>query len=145
VVVTTRGRAIAAAVSALLAMVLAAAIAGRGCGAEDSSPVGAVRAFVTAARAGDRAAVHELLGPRTRAYLEEQAARAGELAGGARRFEPRELMSVGAGTLGQAPPRDIVLRERDGADAVVEIVGAEGTREPIQVVKVNGHWRIELR
>lgn len=142
---SSRRRAIAAGTSALLAVVLAVAIAGRGCGADDETPVGAVKAFVSAAREGDRAAVYELLGPRTRAHLDAQARKATEFVGGSRRFEPTELMSVTSGSLGHPAPRDYVLRERDGDTAIVEIVGADGTRSPTTVVEVDGHWRVELR
>jgi len=144
-VVGSRRRAIAAAASALLAVILAAAIAGRGCSAEDETPVGAVRAFVSAARAGDRAAVYDLLGPRTRAYLEQEAVRAGEYVGGSRRFSPSELMTVGAGSLEHPAPRELVLREREGDRAVVDIVDADGVSHPMTVVEVGGHWRVELR
>ncbi len=139
-----RRRAIAAAASALLAVALAVAIAGRGCQAEDETPDGAVRAFAAAARAGDRDAVYALLGPRTRAALVERARRATELAGGARRFKPRELVSVGAGSVGRRPPRDFVVRERKGKTAVVDIVDADGTKTPIHVVRVGDQWRVEL-
>jgi hypothetical protein len=144
-VVGSRRRALAAAASALLAVVLAAAIAGRGCSAEDETPVGAVRAFVSAARAGDRGAVYELLGPRTRQHLDREATRASGYAGGSRRFAPRELLSVATGSVDQPAPRAFELRERDGSAAIVDIVAADGTRNPIRVVEVDGHWRIELR
>ncbi len=143
--VSSRRRAIVAGTSALLAVVLAVTIAGRGCGADDETPVGAVRAFVSAARAGDRAAVYELLGPRTRAHLEAQTQKATEYVGGSRRFAPTELMSVTSGDLERPAPRDYLLRERDGETAVVEIVGADGTHTPTTVVEVDGHWRVELR
>jgi hypothetical protein len=143
--VTSRRRAIAAGTSALLAVVLAVAIAGRGCSADDETPVGAVRAFVSAARAGDREAVYELLGPRTRAHLEAQAQKATEFVGGSRRFAPTELMSVTSGGIQRSAPRDYELRERDGDTAVVDIVGADGTHNPTTVVKVDGRWRVELR
>lgn len=143
--VGSRRRAIAAGTSALLAVVLAVAIAGRGCGADDETPVGAVRAFVSAARAGDRAAVYELLGPRTRAHLDARAQTATEYVGGSRRFSPQQLMSVTSGGLELPAPRDYVLLERDGDAAVVEIVAADGTRTPTAVVEVDGHWRVELR
>ncbi len=143
--VSSRRRVIATGTSALLAVVLAVAIAGRGCGADDETPVGAVRAFVSAARGGDRGAVYELLGPRTRAHLDAQAQKATEYVGGSRRFAPTELMSVTSGSLEHPAPRDYLLRERDGDTAVVEIVGADGTRTPTAVVEVDGHWRVELR
>jgi hypothetical protein len=143
-VVGSRRRAIAAAASALLALALAVAIAGRGCRAEDETPEGAVRAFFSAVAAGDRAAVHDLLGPRTRAHLEKEAQHATELVGGSRRLEARELLGVSAAGGERSTVRDILLKERDGDTAIVEIVDADGERWPITVVEVDGHWRVEL-
>jgi len=143
--VSSRRRAIAAGTSALFAVLLAVAIAGRGCSADDETPDGAVRAFVSAARAGDRGAVYELLGPRTRAHLDAQAQKATEHVGGSRRFAPTELMSVTSGGLDRPAPREFVVRERDGDTAVVEIVAVDGARTPMTVVEIDGHWRVELR
>jgi hypothetical protein len=57
--------------AALLAATLLLAAAA-GCGRDDgSSPEGAVRALIASARAGDRLAVYQRLGPRTRARIEE--------------------------------------------------------------------------
>lgn len=137
-----RRHAIAAAASALLAVALAVAIAGRGCGAEDETPEGAVRAFVSAARAGDRDAVYDLLGPRTRERLDADARRASDYVGGARRFAPRELLGVGGGA-DRPAPRDYVLVSREGDTAIVDIVDADGVRSPITVVSVGGRWRVE--
>src|SRR5690606_37707236 len=81
VLTPAKRRALAAAVTALLAVALAAAVAGRGCSSEDDTPEGAVRAFVAAARAGDHEALFELLGPATRARLERSAVHLGILTG----------------------------------------------------------------
>lgn len=138
-----RRRALATAVSVLLAAVLAVAMAGRACGAEDDSPVGAVRAFVAAARTGDRDALYELLGPRTRAALDARAARAGQLVGGERRFSPREMIAVSAAA-DLPPPRDYELVEARDGRAVVAIVDADGERHRVDLVEVDGRWRLEL-
>jgi hypothetical protein len=128
----------------LLAVALAVAIAGRGCGADDDSPVGAVRAFISAARAGDSDAIYSLLGPRTRAYLEDSARTATDYAGGSRRFAHTELLRVSDAGSDRRPPRDVLLRDRDGDRAIVDVVSADGVRSPIEVVNVDGGWRIEL-
>lgn len=140
----SRRRAIAAAASAVLAAALALAIGARGCGSADETPEGAARAFVTAARTGDRAAVFALLGPGTRAYLESEAVRATEIAGGSRRVDPRELVSVTATGADTPAPKAFRVAERAGDRAIVEVVARDGTAHPLRLVRVDGHWRVEL-
>lgn len=136
----SRRRAVAAAVTALLAMALAAAVAGRGCRGEDDLPEGTVRAFAAAARAHDRDALYELLGPATRARLESAARRATELVGG-QRFAPQDLIRSDLDRLG---PVRVLRVEQDGARAVVEVADELDQPAAIELVKVDGHWRIEL-
>ena len=133
---------LAAAVTALAAVALAGAVAGRGCGSEDETPDGAVRAFAAAARAGDRDTMMELFGPETRAWLDGQAERAGQLVGGSRRFDPIELINAGA--LAGTPAR-IVVREEAGGRARVEVTDETGRRALVDLVEQGGHWRLEAR
>jgi hypothetical protein len=135
-----RGRGVALAATALAAVALAAAVAGRGCGGADDSPDGAVRAFAAAARAGNRETMLHLLGPRTRAWLEQAASRGSQMVGGAPGFQPVDL--VGAGPASGAAR--IALRSRDGRVAHVEVVDEQGNRADLEVVEVDGRWRIEL-
>lgn len=135
----SRRRAIAAAATAVAAVALAAAVAGRGCGSEDDTPVGAVRAFAAAARAGDREAMFELLAPATQARLEDAAGRASNLVS-ARRYLPQDMISLA----GPGEPRSFELRSEAGGRAVVDAIDDRGGRTSIELVEVDGRWRIEL-
>lgn len=136
----TRRSAIAAAATALAAIAIAVAVAGRGCGDRAASPASTVRALVTAARAGDREQVFELLGPATRARLERAAARASELDGG-RPHRAIDLLEVAAPT---ADLSAMVVRQREDGRTFVDLVDHRGERTAIEVVRVDGAWRVEL-
>ena len=141
-VVGSRLRLITLAASTLAAVAFAAAVAGRGCGAADDSPEGAVRAFMTAARAGDRRALRQLLGPRTRARLAAATDRATQLVGGEKRFEELDLIAIGEpGDDWSSADLDTVTR---GDQTVVVVTAASGQKAELPVVEVDGHWRIEL-
>ena len=111
-------------------------------GCARSSPLAAVKALEAAAKDGDRAEVMALLGPRTLAALTEDARVASEQAG-RRRLTPAELLAVGW----SAPSDELVeVREveRQGDRAQVELVGKRGARQRLEVVRVDGAWRVEL-
>jgi hypothetical protein len=133
-------RGVALAATALAAVAVAAAVAGRGCGGADQTPDGAVRAFAAAARAGDRETMLELLGPKTRRWLDEAAASGSRMVGGARGFRPIELIGVGPAS-GAAR---IAVRSEEGGVARVEVVDEQGNRSDLEVVEVDGRWRVEL-
>jgi hypothetical protein len=123
--------------------VLAAAIAS--CGGDrgsSSTPEGAVRALVDAARAADRGGVYRLLGPATRARLEAHAAAARRISGRVP-LAPADFLSVG-----WAPPAwepfGMRLVARDDGHAQVEVSSAAGDRFEVQLVRDDGQWRIEL-
>jgi len=122
---------------------LAWAVGLRGCGEPDGTPVGAVRAFVAAARAEDKAALWELLGPESRKVVTAAAAAATDKVGGARRLGPLDVLDVGA-RAGTYAPTEIVLRDSDGTGATVDVLGPEGRRDSVHVVQVGGRWRVEL-
>jgi hypothetical protein len=113
-----------------------------GCGTGTRSPVGAVRAFAEASQAGDRAAVWRLLGPKTRARLEADAARAGALAG-RRPVPPEQMLAVG-----WFAPRwqaeDFREESRSGDHAAVEALGAHGEKDIVECARVGGEWKVEL-
>jgi hypothetical protein len=138
----TRRSTIAAVASALAAMALAAAVAGRSCRVTQPGPDVTVRDLLQAARTGDRDLVLELLAPATRARLEAQAKRATDLNGAATRYTAKDLISVGASDALSTPTHITVIEEREEL-AVVEIVSAAG-RARIQLVKTGGRWRVEL-
>ncbi|ACY12784.1 hypothetical protein Hoch_0143 [Haliangium ochraceum DSM 14365] len=141
-----RRRAVAAAASVLAAMALAVAMAGRGCEMEGDGPIGAVRAFAAAAQTDDHQQLYELLGPKTRAQLASAAARATELAGGARRFAPIDMLSIGR--VEAAPMRDVRVLANDGERATVAFTGEGGRSMQIETVLVGdgdgSGWRVEL-
>jgi hypothetical protein len=128
--------------AALLAVALLLA-AGAGCGRDDgSSPEGAVRALVASARAGDRLAVYQRLGPRTRARIEELLSSARKT-GATRILRPEDLVTVG-----WVPPAweaaGTRLLSRHGDDAEVEVYSATGDRQTVRVVREAGSWKVEL-
>jgi hypothetical protein len=139
---TTRRSTVAAVASALAAMAIAAAVAGRSCRVSQRGPEAAVRDVLQAARTGDADTVFELLSPRTRAGLEAEARRATDLVGAAERFTAKALISMGSSEGVPAPTDITVLEERDDR-AVVEVVSPAG-RSRLELVRVSGRWLIEL-
>lgn len=138
----TRRSTLAAVASALAAMALAAAVAGRSCRVTQPGPDMTVRDLLQAARTGDRDLVFELLAPTTRTRLEAQAKRATDLVGAATRYTAKDLISIGAVDPSATPTHITVIEER-GDQAVVEIVSAAG-RSRVQLAKIEGRWRVEL-
>jgi hypothetical protein len=140
VVLGTRRRLLAALVTAAAAFALAVTATGRGCSGS-GSPEGAAREFVGAARSGDRQAVWALLGPATRRRLEDAALAATEKVGGTRRYDALDMLDVAAS---DGPPVDVVLRERRGGQAIVDLLGAAGLKDTLTLVEVGQTWRVEL-
>ena len=116
---------LAAAVSGVAAIALAAAVVGRSCQVTEAGPDEAVRDMFRAAKAGERQVVFELLTPATQQRLEALAQHATGLAGAARRFSALDLVAI---TRSEefAPPTDITVIEERGDRAVVEIVSERG-------------------
>jgi len=139
---TSRRSTVAAVASALAAMALAAAVAGRSCQVAQPGPEAAVREMLRAAQTGDRDAVFELLSPATRARLESEAKRATDLVGAATRYTAKDLVSIGSSD-GVAAPTDITIVEERGDRAVVEVVSPAG-RARMELVHVRGRWHIDL-
>src|SRR5688500_15096057 len=138
----TRRSTIAAVASALAAMALAAAVAGRSCQVTQPGPEITVRDLLQAAKTNDRDLVFELLTPTTRARLEAEAKRATDLVGAARRYTAEDLISIGASD-NVAAPTDITVIEERGDHAVVEI-GSPAGRSRLQLYKIAGRWRVDL-
>jgi len=139
---TSRRSTVAAVASALAAMALAAAVAGRSCRVTQPGPEAAVREMLHAAKTGDRDAVFSLLSPATRSRLEVEAKRATDLVGAATRYTAKDLLSIGSSD-GIAPPTDITVLEERGDRASVELVSPAG-RARVELIKVDGRWRIDL-
>jgi len=139
---TSRRRAAAAAFSVIAAVALAAAVVGRGCRVTEPGPEAAVRGMLAAANEGDRNAVFALLSPATQSALEERAQRATELVGSNVRYTALDLIAIGSAD--DVPlPTSIETVERHGDRVVVEIASSAGTAR-LDVVKVDGRWKIDL-
>ena len=115
-----------------------------GCGARDdgSSPEAAVRSLIATARAGDRGAVYDRLGPRTRAHIEALLV-ATHRTGSARMLAPSDLVAVGWLPPAWEPAGTRVLH-RDGAEAEVEVYSATGDRQTVHTVREGKSWKVEL-
>lgn len=129
----------AAAFGAGLLVTVATCCSGRAPGA---SPEVVVAQLIAAARSGDRAAVYERLGPRTRAHIEEilEAARK---SGGARLLRPEDLVTVG-----WVPPAweatSIHELHRQGDEAEVDVASAAGDHQTVAAVREGKRWTVEL-
>jgi hypothetical protein len=139
---TSRRSTVAAVASALAAMALAAAVAGRSCRVTPPGPEVAVREMLQAAKTGDRETVFLLLSPATRTRLEAEAKRATDLVGAATRYSAKDLVSIGSSD-GVSAPTDITVIEQRGDRAIVEVVSPAG-RSRIELVKADGRWTIDL-
>jgi hypothetical protein len=124
--------------------ILALTTLGTGCDARDdgSSPEAAVRSLIAAARAGDRAAVYERFGPRTRAHIEALLA-ATHPTGGARMLAPEDLVTVGWLPPAWEPSGTRLLHREDN-EAEVEVYAATGDRQAVHTVREGKVWRVEL-
>jgi hypothetical protein len=138
----TKRSTIAAVASALAAMALAAAVAGRSCRVTQPGPEATVRDLIQAAKTGDRDTIFELLTPETRARLDAEAKRATDLVGGAVRYTAKDMISIATGDPGAAPTDITVIDER-GDRASVEIVSPAG-RAQLELVRVDGRWRVDM-
>jgi hypothetical protein len=121
------------------AVLLAAACSGRD---EGGSPEAAVRSLIAAARAGDRTAVYERFGPRTRARVQALLATA-HRTGGSRLPKPEDLVTVGWVPPAWEPTGMRVVRG-DDKEAEVEVYSAAGDRQAIRTVKEGKSWKVEL-
>ena len=72
----------------------------------------------------------------------KRAQRATELVGSNVRYSALDLIAIGSAEDVPAPSRIEVVR-RDGDHAVVEVV-SEGGRSRLEVVRIDGRWRIDL-
>ncbi|HEU0035391.1 MAG TPA: hypothetical protein VFQ53_32500 [Kofleriaceae bacterium] len=138
----SRRSTVAAVASALAAMAVAAAVAGRSCRVTQPGPEAAVRDMLQAAKAGDRDTVFALLTPATRARLELEAKRATDYVGASSRFTAKDLVSIGNSSEITAP-KDIVVEER-GDRATVLMISPSGNRASMTLLKIEGRWLIDI-
>jgi hypothetical protein len=116
---------------------------GPGCSSrDDSSPEAAVTSLIAAARAGDRVAVYQRLGPRTRKRIDELLSSA-QRTGATRILRPEDLVTVG-----WVPPAweaaGTRLLHREGDEAEVEVYSGGGDRQSVRVVREAKSWKVEL-
>jgi hypothetical protein len=117
---------------------------GAACSGRDggSSPEAAVQSLIAAARAGDRLAVYQRFGPRTRARIDDLLSSA-RRTGATRVLRPEDLVTVG-----WVPPAweaaGTRLLRRDGDDAEVEVYSGGGDRQSVRVVREAKSWKVEL-
>jgi hypothetical protein len=129
---------------ALLAALVVLATRAAGCSSRDdgSSPEGAVQSLIAAARAGDRLAVYQRFGPRTRARIDDLLSSA-RRTGATRILRPEDLVTVG-----WVPPAweaaGTRLLRRYGDDAEVEVYSGGGDRQSVRVVREAKSWKVEL-
>jgi hypothetical protein len=129
---------------ALLAAFVSLATHAAGCSSRDdgSSPEAAVQSLIAAARAGDRLAVYQRFGPRTRARIDDLLSSA-RRTGATRILRPEDLVTVG-----WVPPAweaaGTRLLRRDGDDAEVEVYSGGGDRQSVRVVREAKSWKVEL-
>jgi hypothetical protein len=140
-----RPRALAGVARLLAAALVWAAVTGAaGCSTRDagSSPEAAVQSLIAAARAGDRLAVYQRLGPRTRARIDDLLSSA-RRTGATRVLRPEDLVTVG-----WVPPAweaaGTRLLHREGDEAEVEVYSGGGDRQSVRVVRESKSWKVEL-
>jgi hypothetical protein len=127
-----------------LVLAVVAALSLSACSNHDdgSSPESAVQSLIAAARAGDRQAVYERFGPRTRARIDDLLSSA-RRTGATRILRPEDLVTVG-----WVPPAweaaGTRLLRRDGDDAEVEVYSGNGDRQSVRVVREAKSWKVEL-
>jgi hypothetical protein len=119
-------------------------LAGGACSTRDegSTPESAVQLLLASVRAGDREAVFDRFGPRTRAHIEELLASAHKT-GGTRMLRPQDLVTVG-----WVPPAweaaGLRTLSRNGDEAEVEVYSAAGDRQTVHLVREGKTWKVEL-
>lgn len=130
--------------TAIFAASAFAATAGGACSTRDggSSPESAVQLLLASVRAGDREAVFNRFGPRTRAHIEELLASSNKT-GGTRMLRAQDLVTVG-----WVPPAwepaGLRTMSRNGDEAEVEVYSAAGDRQTVHLVKEGKTWKVEL-
>ena len=119
------------------------ACAALGCSAGGArTPEGAVQQFIAAAHAGDRAAIYQRLGPRTRARIEAMQ-EASRRTGGRLVTRPEDFLAAGWAQPAWEMAGTRTLRE-EGAAAEVEVYSATGDRHTLSLVREGAEWKVEL-
>jgi hypothetical protein len=135
-----RVRAVTFSVTALTTLGLVFAVGGEQCHSDEDDPVAAVRAFAVLARTGDREAMYERLGPRTKSSLDKAAARASQLVN-SNEYRGPDMIHVTPDDL-DSPRYEMQSVSEDAA--IVLAIDDSGRATSIELVRVDGRWHIEL-
>jgi hypothetical protein len=134
-------KSLAAGATALFAVALAVAVAGRGCLDPSNGPESAVQSFLDARASGDREAMLRYLTPASRERLGEYARELTDLSGGERRYQAVDML----GSLASRPPPERIEEvERSGDRARVRLVFEGEGEQELDVVHTDEGWRLEL-
>lgn len=101
-----------------------------------------MRLLIASARAGDRAAVYQRLGPATRGRIDGLLAGARRMSGRVM-MKPEDFLSVGWAPPAWEPAGTRILR-RDERSAEVEVYSVAGDRHALEMVKEGAEWKAEL-
>jgi hypothetical protein len=129
-------------IAAVLAALMAAGV---GCGRPDagsqSAPEAAFRAFRDALQRGDRDTVFAMLDDESRAVLEARSAAWAE--SGGEPLVPAAWLGV-ADVLVETEVETMVRVALDDTHAVLELTSWHDTTHQVDLVRVDGRWRIDL-
>lgn len=114
------------------------------CGPSDRTPEGAVRQLLYASASGNAPRVYALLAPSTRKRLQELATTATAQTGGSHRITPEELLAVSIDRPRHDPARIEVVSDRDDRARVRLVARNKRATETLDLVRVDGHWRVLL-
>lgn len=124
------------------AAVMLATIAG--CALSDNSPEGAAKQFVRAVAMRDGPRMFEMLAPEAQTKLKKMAELATAQTSGRRRFKPEELLAAGLDQPRYRLSR-VQVEKVSGDRATVALLSAHAKeRESLELIKIDGHWRIRL-
>lgn len=114
------------------------------CGDEkEAAPVVAARAFATVMQHGDAKALIPLLDRAAALRLDGAASRAGDQVGGRRSVGPFEMIQI-VDVPHTFQVAEAELLSGDDAQAQVALVGADGTRQVLDLVFQEGAWRVRV-
>ena len=130
----------------LVALALAATCLWGGCGREDSTPEGAIKAFMTAVASIDSDKAYALLASATRKELTTLAAQANRHTGGRQQLKPVDMFLLGLVQV-RHDVSEVEVISLDEKEARVRLTSddKEPVSEELTLKKEDGAWRILLK
>lgn len=116
---------------------------GLGCAEDEPEPVQVARSFAEAVRYRNVEQILELVDAQTVARTEQAAERASDQVGGRRNIETEEMIQV-VDVDARFQVASAQLRSDDGHEAVVVLVGSDGTEHSLSMVNEDGAWKVRL-